>query len=95
MAATNISHWRCGSIGERVAISDTRSGWSSSAWASAARSPADGGVKIPARVSDLPILVVAFSSAMSTCSAWICMASLVTLAVTLGLPSRSPPIQLP
>ncbi len=42
-----------------------------------------------------PILAVAFSSARSTCSAWITAVCLVTSGVTNGLPSRSAPIQLP
>ena len=47
------------------------------------------------RVSARPILVVAFSSARSTWSAWIVAVSRVTCAVTNGLPSLSAPTQLP
>ena len=46
-------------------------------------------------MSARPIRSVAFSSARSTCSAWIPAVCFVTSAVTNGLPSRSAPIQLP
>ena len=42
-----------------------------------------------------PMRVAAFSRARSTWSAWISAVSLVTCAVTNGLPSRSAPTQLP
>ncbi len=71
------------------------SGWEAAAAASARRSSADGGVVASCMVSDRPILVVAFSSARSTWSAWIVAVSRVTWAVTNGLPSRSAPTQLP
>ncbi len=54
-----------------------------------------GGVVASSTVSERPMRVVAFSSASSTCSAWMAMVSSVTFAVTEGLPSRSPPTQLP
>jgi len=38
--------------------------------------------------------LVAFSSAISTCSDWIGNVAMVTLAVMTSLPSRSPPTQL-
>ena len=54
-----------------------------------------GGVVASSTVSDRPMRVVAFSRASSTCSAWMAIVSSVTFAVTEGLPSRSPPTQLP
>ena len=46
-------------------------------------------------VSARPIRSVTVSSAASACCAWMIAVSLVTCAVTNGLPSRSPPTQLP
>ena len=74
-------------------ISAISSGCAADAAASARRSSADGGAEPAVTVSARPIRPQAASSARSACSAWIIAASLVTAAVTVGLPSRSPPTQ--
>ena len=63
--------------------------------ASRLRNALDGGVVVESTVSARPMRVAAASSARRMCSAWISMVAVATAAVTTGLPSRSPPIQLP
>src|SRR5437899_1294515 len=75
-----MRNWRCGS----VAGSAIRR-----------RRARDGGVVSMSTVSERPTRLVAASRASRACSAWIAIVSAVTCAVTAGLPSPSPPIQLP
>ncbi len=86
---------RYGSSGDRAPICARSSGCSVSAASSASARPALGGAAAACTVRARPTLMVAFSSARSAWSAWIAAASLVTWAVTVGLPSRSAPTQLP
>ena len=60
-----------------------------------ASSSGDGGVMAAAMVRAWPTRLVTASRPRRTWSAWMAMAALVVSAVTLGLPSRSPPTQLP
>ena len=60
-----------------------------------ASSSSEGGVELAATGRAWPTRLVTRSSPRSTWSAWMAMAALVVSAVTLGLPSRSPPTQLP
>ncbi len=76
-------------------ISASSSGCSVEAAASALLSAGDGGEVTASTVSARPILPQTASRPRSACSAWITAASLVTAAVTFGLPSRSPPTQEP
>ncbi len=78
-----------------MASSETTSGWASTAAASAPASSDELGANWAEAVSVRAMRVQAVSRAVSTCSDWIWIVSRVTLEVTLGLPSRSPPIQLP
>src|SRR4029450_3402974 len=54
-----------------------------------------GGAGGPATGRAWAILLVTASSPRRTWSAWMARVALVVSAVTLGLPSRSPPTQLP
>jgi hypothetical protein len=94
-SAASSSFSRYGSSGQRVAMAAAGPGKSARSRASEAASSGVGGVEPPATVRAWPIRLATASSPRSTWSAWMAMAALVVSAVTLGLPSRSPPTQLP
>ena len=94
-SAASSSFRRYGSSGQRVAMASAASGKAALSRAREASSSGAGRVEVPATVRAWPTRLVTASSPRSTWSAWMAMAALVVPAVTLGLPSRSPPTQLP
>lgn len=94
-AAMNSSARRCVSLGARIPMRSATSGSSDSCAATRAVSPASAGVWSASSVSALPMRVAARVRPSRMCSAAISAACRVTSAVTCGLPSRSPPIQVP
>ena len=94
-SAASSSFWRYGSSGQRVAMAAAGPGKSARSRSREATSSGEGGVEPAATVRAWPTRLVTASSPRSTWSAWMAMAAWVVSAVTLGLPSRSPPTQLP
>ena len=86
---------RCGSFGERFAISVAASSSAALSRCHSASSASLGGVVEASSVSPRPMRFAVRSRPSSTCSLAIAAALRVTDAVTNGLPSRSPPTHEP